>query len=543
MVQRQRVVREYVQRGHIERTFQEIPTETKRLKVAAYCRVSTDDQEQLNSYKTQVDYYTTYIKSKPEWEYVDTYADEGITGTSAKKRKEFQRLIADALEKKIDLILVKSVSRFARNTVDALSIIRELRDNGVKVIFEKENIDSLDPKCDMILSIYSSLAEEESRSISTNVRWAYNKRVERGEVVFNFNNLYGYSQNEEREVSIIESEAEVVRDIYHKYIIGYSIAELCRDLTERGVTPPQGKKWHFSTVEEMLKNEKYAGDVILRKTYQRDFLTSRRIKNTGQAPQRYVENNHIAIVDKATWNAAQAENERRLNLRTTERTGKGRYDMRYAFSGIIECGECGSTFRRHSYHNRNGSIHRMWGCKEHIKSNKNCSQLSIKETDLEQAFAATFNALLKDRDAIESTVEQCIKDATVEAGDGNETESELARVDSKIESLQSQMIELNKQRSRQEVNGETYNLKSREIMKELDALFIERDELAELHNTGILSQARRKIIADILGSEKYQTEFDRDIFSNLVEGIRVYDRENIVFIFKDGAEVKAEIGE
>jgi len=542
MAQGARVVREYVQRGHIAQTLQAMPIAAKRLRVAAYCRVSTDDEEQLNSYKTQVEYYTAFIKSKPEWEYVDTYADEGITGTSARKRKEFQRLIKDAMDGKIDLILVKSVSRFARNTCDSLSTIRDLREKNVKVFFEKENIDSLDPKCDMILSIYSSLAEEESRSISTNVRWAHNKRVERGEVVFNFRNLYGYTQDEEKNVSVLEDEAEIVRDIYHKYLIGYSIAELCRDLTARGVASPYGNdRWHFSTLEKMLANEKYAGDVILRKTYQRDFLAERRVKNTGQAPQKYVDNNHPAIIDRATWNAVQAEIERRGNIRTSEETGKGRYDMRYVFSGLIECGDCGAKFRRHNYTYK-GKVERVWTCKEHIRGNKHCPQLPIKEEMLEQAFTRTFNGLLADRNRALKAVEDSVVEAMLEADDGTGTAEEIAGVDAEIERLQAKMIDLSRQRARREIDGEVYSQSTQEVKERLDALFEKRDDLADAQSAGALSVARRKMIAELLATEQAQDEFDKDVFAKLIEAVRVYSRAEIIFIFKDGSEVKADLG-
>lgn len=542
MAQTQRVVREYVQRGHIAQTLQAMPIVAKKLRVAAYCRVSTDDEEQLNSYKTQVEYYTTFIKSKPEWEYIDTYADEGITGTSARKRKEFQRLIKDALDGKIDLILVKSVSRFARNTVDALSTIRDLRERGVKVFFEKENIDSLDPKCDMILSIYSSLAEEESRSISTNVRWAHNKRVERGEVVFNFSNLYGYTQDKEKNVAILEDEAEIVREVYHKYLIGYSVKEICRELTEHGaVSPHKSGTWHFSTLERMLRNEKYMGDVILRKTYSRDFLTER-VKNTGQVPQRYVENNHPAIVDRATWEAVQAEIERRGNIRTSEKTGKGRYDMRYVFSGLIECGECGTKFRRHSHSRRNGTIDRVWTCKEHIRGKQYCKQLSIKEEMLEQIFIRMFNDLLADRSRALQAVEDSVVEAMLEAGDGTGTAEEIAAVDAEIERLQARMIELSKQRTRREIDGEVYNQRTQEVKEQLDALFDKRDDLAEAQSTGALSVARRKMISELLANEQKAEDFDKDAFAKLIEVVRVYSRDEIIFIFKDGTEVKADTG-
>ena len=533
----QRVVREYVQRGHIRQADNDIPTARNRLKVAAYARVSTDEAEQLNSYKTQCDYYTTYIQGKPEWEFVGLYADEGITGTSAKRRKEFQRLIRDAMDGKIDLILVKSVSRFARNTVDSLQTVRKLRDKGVKIYFEKENIDSLDAKCDMILSIYSSLAEEESRSISTNIRWAHQKKVERGEVVLNFNNIYGYQQDENKNVTIKIQEAEVIREIYHKYLIGYSIRRITRELKENEIKSPLGSsKWSSSTIKGILENEKYIGDVILQKTYKRDFLTQRRVRNTGQAPQKYVENNHPAIVDKLTWNAVQAEIERRNSLRSTEATGKGRYDMRYAFSGVIECGECNANFRRHNYTNGN-KIERTWACKEHLKGNKYCTQEILKEEVLEEMFVNTLNRLLLNRDKVLKKVEASVKEAMLEVGTDNK--QQIEKVDLMIEKLQADMLELNKRRGKREVDAEQYNTESREIMEQLDELFKQRDELIAEQSDGALSKSQYKMLTDFLKNEQKQTEFDKDVFTKLVEKVIVNSREDITFIFKDGREVKS----
>lgn len=533
----QRVVREYVQRGHIQQADNAIPTARNRLKVAAYARVSTDEAEQLNSYKTQCDYYTTYIQGKPEWEFVGLYADEGITGTSARRRKEFQRLIRDAMDGKIDLILVKSVSRFARNTVDSLQTVRKLRDKGVRVFFEKENIDSLDAKCDMILSIYSSLAEEESRSISTNIRWAHQKKVERGEVVLNFNNIYGYQQDEDKNVTIKVAEAEIVREIYHKYLIGYSIRKIIHELKENEIKSPLGSsKWSSSTIKGILENEKYIGDVILQKTYKRDFLTQRRVRNTGQAPQKYVENNHPAIVDRLTWNAVQAEIERRNSLRSTEATGKGRYDMRYAFSGVIECGECGSGFRRHNYTNTN-KIERTWACKEHLKGNKYCTQEIIKEELLEELFVNTLNKLLENRDKVLKKVEASVKEAMLEVGTDNK--QQIEKVDLMIEKLQADMLELNKQRGKREIDAEQYNAQSREVMEQLDELFKQRDELIAEQSEGALSKSQYKMLTDFLKNERKQTEFDKDVFTKLVEKVIVNSREDITFIFKDGREVKS----
>ncbi len=280
----------------------------------------------------------------------------------------------------------------------------------------------------------------------------------------------------------------------------------------------------------------------MRKTYARDFLSERRVKNKGQVPQRYVENNHPAIIDRATWNAVRAEMERRGNIRTSEESGKGRYDMRYIFSGIIECGECGSTFRRHNHIRRSGDVDRVWVCKEHIKGNKYCKQLAVKEELLEQAFVRTFNGLLADRSNALKIVEQSVAEAMFEAEDGTGTAEEIAAVDAEIERLQAQMIDLNKQRARREIDGEAYNGRTQDLKEKLDALFEKRDDLSEAQSNGALSAARRKRIANLLGSETEQAEFDKDVFTKTVETVRVYGRDDITFIFKDGTEVKADLG-
>ena len=536
MVNAQRVVREYVQRGHIEENVNSIITPVRKTRVAAYCRVSTKEDDQLNSYSAQVEYYTGYCGSKPEWDFVGIYADEGISGTKLKRRKDFNRMIGDALSGKIDLIIVKSVSRFARNTVDALSKVRELREKGVKIFFEKENIDSLDSKCDMVLNIYASLAEDESRSISTNIRWRKQKQVEAGEVSYNFNLLYGYRQEENKTVKIYEPEAEVIREIYFKFLIGCTYREIIRDFKQRGIKPPNTTNksglWQTSTIKSILENEKYMGDVILQKTYARDFLSERRIKNTGQAPQKYVENNHPAIIDKTTWNAVQAEKERRVSLRSTEKTGKGRFSGRYAFSGKIECGCCGSGWRRHHAHGVP-----TWVCKQHIKSKDLCPAMPIKEKDLEQAFVRALNGIIQDRNEIMAVVGKSVNEALTEAGEDIDRSDELRELDEQIEILQARILGLNKQRGKREIDADKYNIESRKVMDKLDKLFIERDSIMTQRSTATLSQAYQALIADILNKAGKQAEFDRDIFTKLVDLVKIKSREDIIFILKDGTEV------
>ena len=296
----------------ISRMTQTPINEQVKRKVAAYARVSTDQEEQLTSYEAQVDYYTGYIQSREDWEFVSVYTDEGISGTNTKHREGFKSMVEDALAGKIDLIITKSVSRFARNTVDSLTTIRKLKDNGVECYFEKENIWTFDGKGELLITIMSSLAQEESRSISENVTWGHRKRFADGKVMVAYSCLLGYEKGPEGGLVVNEEQAKIVRRIYRMFLEGITCFSIAKQLTAEGIPTPMGKeKWRANTVESILTNEKYKGDALLQKKYTVDFLTKRMEKNTGQVPQYYVENDHEAIVSREVFEAAQQEMARR----------------------------------------------------------------------------------------------------------------------------------------------------------------------------------------------------------------------------------------
>src|SRR5699024_3090596 len=283
-----------------------------RRRVAAYARVSTSSEEQLTSYEAQVDYYTRFIQSKPEWEFVRVYTDEGMSAVDTKKREGFNQMVRDALDGKIDLIVTKSVSRFARNTVDSLVTVRKLKEKGVEVYFEKENIYTLDSKGELLITIMSSLAQEESRSISENVTWGQRKRFADGKVSLAYSHFLGYRKGDNGLPEIVPEEAETVRWIYSLFLSGKTTSSIAGLLTREGIPTPAGKrKWAASTVESILKNEKYKGDALLQKAFTVDFLTKKQKKNEGEVPQYYVENSHPAIIDPAEWKLVQRELERR----------------------------------------------------------------------------------------------------------------------------------------------------------------------------------------------------------------------------------------
>ena len=281
---------------------------TAKRKVAAYARVSTDHEEQQSSYDAQVDYYTNYIQSRTDWVFVRVYADEGITGCNTKRRDGFNSMVEDALAGMIDLIITKSVSRFARNTVDSLTTIRKLKERGTEVYFEKENIWTFDSKGELLLTIMSSLAQEESRSISENCTWGQRKRFQDGKVTVPFKRFLGYDKGEDGNLVVNEEQAVIVRRIYGLFLTGMSPALIARTLTSEGVPTPGGKqKWNASCIRSILSNEKYKGDALLQKVYTTDYLTKKKKKNQGEVPQYYVKDNHTAIIDEKTFALVQTK--------------------------------------------------------------------------------------------------------------------------------------------------------------------------------------------------------------------------------------------
>ena len=328
----------------------------KKRRVAAYARVSTDHEEQQSSYEAQVDYYTEYIKRRADWEFVCVYADEGITGCNTRKREGFNQMVADALNGRIDLIITKSVSRFARNTVDSLTTIRRLKEHGVECYFEKENIWTLDGKGELLLTIMSSLAQEESRSISQNCTWGQRKRFADGKVSVPFGRFLGYDRGEDGNLILNEQQAVVVRRIYGLFLQGRSPYAIAKVLTQEGIPSPGGKGvWAQSTVRSILCNEKYKGDALLQKVYTVDFLSKRKKVNEGEIPQYYVEGNHEAIISPAVFDQVQ----RQMQQRRQERK---RQSCAGVFSGRIKCGSCGGWDGPKVWHSNDKYRQEVWMC-------------------------------------------------------------------------------------------------------------------------------------------------------------------------------------
>lgn len=367
--------------------------QSERLQVAAYARVSTEKEEQEDSFERQVEHYKQLIYSKPEWQFVDVYADPGISGTRAEKRPDFLRMIEDCRAGKIQKVLVKSISRFARNTVDALQYIRELKDLGISVYFESENIDTLTPGGEVLLTILAAMAEQESRTISSNIKWAWQRKFQKGDVILNTGLMLGYRKigkdDEGHDVyEINEEEAEIVRRIYREFIAGYSITQIAKRLQADGVKTKLGKEnWRHNVIESILTNEKYTGNALLGKTFKPDVLTKYRQKNDGKkAPIYYVEGSHPAIIEKGLFDLAQQEMQRRRDA-NDNKVGGGRYSSRYPFSGMLVCGICGSKLRRQVRTMGSGKRTASWGCCNRINNGRaECDSHHVNEEVLEATY-------------------------------------------------------------------------------------------------------------------------------------------------------------
>ena len=365
-----------------------------QLRVAAYCRVSTEQEEQQNSYQVQIAYYTDLINRKKEWTLAGIFADEGISGTQTKKRTEFNRMIRMCKNKKIDLVITKSISRFARNTVDSLSTIRKLKEKNVECFFEKEGIWTFDGKGELLISIMSSLAQEESRSISENVTWGHRKRMQDGKVSLPYSSFLGYKKGEDGLPEIVPEEAEIIRFIYRSFLEGMTTYSIAKNLMNRGVLSPSGKeKWYASTVESILTNEKYKGSALLQKSFTTDFLTKKKKINEGEVPQYYIDESHEAIISPEDFEQVQLEMARRKKL------GK-QYSGNSLFAAKIVCADCGCFFGSKVWHSTSKYRRVIWQCNNKFKGEHFCTTPHLYESEIQQKFLNAFSRYFEQRDVV-----------------------------------------------------------------------------------------------------------------------------------------------
>ena len=451
----------------------------KKLLVAAYARVSTEKEEQEDSFERQVEHYKQMIFSKLEWQYVDVYADPGISGTRAEKRPNFLRMIEDCRAGKIQKVLVKSISRFARNTVDALNYIRELKDLGISVYFESENIDTMTPGGEVLLTILAAMAEQESRTMSTNIKWAFQKKFEKGEVMINTGTVLGYRKTSEGGYEIAESEAEIVRRIFSEYVSGMSVPQICRRLEAAGYKTKRGSDmWRPNAVLGILKNEKYTGNAILGKTFKPDVLSKRRIKNDGtMSPMYYAENTHPAIIDKSLFELAQEEMRRRKNEKDMT-IGGSRYTSKYPFSGMLICGYCGHRFRRHIRTMGSGQKVAAWGCANRIANGRSvCDSWHISEDVLKEIYRT---AIIEEVDNIDEAIDAISESCSAEFQVDNH--EALSEIEQQIVEIQENVLALHRARQNCGTTDAEYNAQISAYSQRMQELEARRTELQSTSN-------------------------------------------------------------
>lgn len=498
----------------------------QKKRVAAYARVSTEQDEQQNSYEAQIEYYRDYIQSKPEWEFVGIYADEGISGTSYKKRDGFNRMVDDAMNGKINLILTKSISRFSRNTVDALSITRQLKAKGVEVYFEKENISSMDAQAELLFTIMSSIAQEESRSISENVRWGKQRSMEAGKVSLPYGQFLGYEKGPDGLPKIVEEEAVIVREIYSLFLSGHTLIEIANEMMARGYKTPRKKKnWSTSTVRRILTNEKYKGDARLQKTYTVDFLTKEVRVNHGERKQWYIHDSHDAIIDPNTFELVQCELERRF-----VKGGKF-YDS--PFTKKILCGDCGAYYGHRVWHSNEPCRKNVWLCNEKYQHETVCRPPKVTDCELKNAFITAANRLINDNDYCadyEREIFPLISDTTA-------IEKRLMGLRESFSKLLDQIEQLVRSNAKSAQDQGEY---SQEFEK-LSSLIRQKKAEIEDAEKSIADAATRKENARLFltGMESLHsvlTEFDVEAWHRLVDYATVMPNKTIVLHFRNGHE-------
>ncbi len=490
-------------------------------RVAGYARVSTDKDEQFTSFEAQVDYYTRFIKEHKDWEFVNVYTDEGISGTSTKHRAGFNRMIADAKDGKIDLIITKSLSRFARNTVDTLTTIRELKSKNVECFFEKENIWTFDSKGELLLTIMSSLAESESRSISENIRWAVGKKFEQGKFSLPYKKFLGYDRGENGEPVVNEKEAKVVRDIYQSYLMGLSPHAIAKELTEKGVPTPSGKisKWSVSTIQSILSNEKYAGNAILQKTFCQDFLEKKKVKNTGQMTQYYVTGSHEAIVTQEEFDLVQAE------MKNRNKCSSHSYSANI-FTGKIVCGQCKGLYGPKLLHSTDKYRKTLYRCNS--KYQQICSTPFLSEEEIKTAFVKAANKLQSHKEEVLSDIQQ-IKAQVLSTQALQEQREEL---ELQIEILKEKWL-------RQYSSGPLMDANKASGLEEEYSKALKKQE--KLKETIQSKTARAleldKFCSDFSKMNGQISEFSESLWLSLVDHVTVYSKESLEFVFRNGEGV------
>ena len=508
-----------------------------QLRVAAYCRVSTEQEEQQNSYQVQIDYYTDLINKNKEWELAGIFADEGISGTQTKKRTEFNKMIRLCKKRKIDLVLCKSISRFARNTVDTLEYVRQLKDLGIGVIFEKENINTLTMTSEFMIALYGSFAQAESESISKNVSWGVEKAFRDGKVRYNYKQLYGYRKGEDGKPEIISEEAKVVKLIYELYLDGYTLRKISQYLRDLNIPRRDYPIWSLDSINSLLSNEKYVGDALLQKSYTVNCITHKKVKNNGEKAKYLVTDAHKGIIDRDTYNLVQQEITRRSSMRKKSDkcvTEQGKYSSKYALSEVMVCSECGAAYRRQIW-NIHGKKCPVWRCLSRLDNgSRYCKRSpSIHEDKLHRAILSAINEYYDCKDSIKELLKSNVEQAM--AGVSLKETKEIQKRLREIDDARNDYISL--------IAAGTMDEESMD--EQFQKLYTEEQELnsrlkALEENNKIDNNKRVRInqtLQNIDNSLCELTEYNDMLVRKLIECIKVNNKTEILIIFKGGIEV------
>ena len=501
----------------------------QKRRVAGYARVSTDSDEQFTSYEAQVDYYTQYIKSRSDWEFVSVYTDEGISGCSTKHREGFREMITDALNGKIDLIVTKSVSRFARNTVDSLVTIRQLKEKGVEVYFEKENIYTFDGKGELLLTIMSSLAQEESRSISENVTWGQRKRFADGKVNLPYKHFLGYDRGENGEPVINEEEAEIVRLIYRLFLEGKTPVMICKQLEEMQIPTPSGKPvWSKTTVTSILQNEKYKGDALLQKCFTVDFLSKKKKANKGEVPQYYVENSHPAIIVPEEWEQVQAEFARRKAM-------GGTYSGKDVLSAKLVCEDCGGFFGSKVWHSTDKYRKVIWQCNNKWKNDVHCQTPTLDSETVRGMFLQAYRQLMEKRGQI---LEDCtlIRQSLTDLRD---LDTAIAAQVEETEIVAELVRTAVKKNASSDESEEAFRKSYEELCMRYEKATAERNQLQKERESRVRqAKAIEQFMREVRKNPAMLDAWDDTIWTVMVKHAIVHRDGDLTFVFADGTEIR-----
>ncbi|AEY67606.1 recombinase family protein [Clostridium sp. BNL1100] len=522
-----------------------IKPQFKTLRVAAYCRVSTTLEQQETSYEAQVSYYTEKIKSNPNWKLAGIYADDGKSATNTKKRDDFNAMIEDCMAGKIDMVITKSVSRFARNTVDSLQNIRKLKEKNIAVFFEKEGVNTLEGTGELLITILSSQAQEESRNLSENTRWGLVRRFENGIVSVNHNKFLGYTKDKNGELVIVPEEAELVRRIFRLYLEGSSIVQIGKILDDEGITTVTGlTQWCPGVIDKMLSNEKYMGDVLQQKTYTVDFLSKKRVKNNGIVPQYYIQDDHEAIVPKELYYRVQEEKTRRASLSKSAvarkaKKEKSKYSSKYALTDIMVCKECGQPYRRQIW-SKYGQKSAVWRCENRLKNGtKNCrNSPTLKEEVLQEAVMTAINSVVENRGEFVGA----FRENVIQVIGSYSTKNVPTEYDGQIEKLQGEMLALIEENAKKGSLTEDFDEQYQRIAEQIKNLKQKKLDLVRERKQAESFQQR---VTDMDVCLKKTTceirEFDNDLVRRLLQNIRVINEELIEIQFKSGIVMKQRV--